>query len=220
MFNHVNAINLPDLPVREVDGLRHYQSPNGVWLPSVTTVLGSIANPSLEKWKKKVGPIEANKISKRAIERGNIIHKLCETYLKNESIDKNAYMPWVWALFIKLKPFLNKLNNIHCLETTLYSNEIGLAGTVDCIGVYDEKILSVVDFKGSTRNKELENIESYCLQATAYSDLYKSITGIKIHDAFIVMAIEQENPKIFSIKVDDYQKKLYKIVNEFFHKYS
>ena len=50
--------------------------------PSVTTVLGSTADTTgIDKWKERVGEAEANRISQNALDRGNIMHRLCEIYL-------------------------------------------------------------------------------------------------------------------------------------------
>ena len=218
MFNHVNNYNLPVLEVQEINGFRYYKSPNGIMLPSITTVLGSKENPSLDRWKKSIGEKEAGKISKRAIDRGHIIHELCEKYLKNEPINKNSVMPWIWAMFLTIRPFLDKLSNIHCLETTLYSEKLGIAGRVDCIADYESKT-AVVDFKGSTKEKTIDHIENYCLQITAYSLMFEELTLIPIKKSFIMMAIEHEAPKLFSIKPDDYKNKLFQIINSFKTKY-
>ena len=72
------------------------------------------------------------------------------------------------------KPYLDQINNIHCLERIMYSHKLTLNSQVDCIGEYNGK-LSVIDFK--TANKE--RIDSwntnYYLQCTAYAIMYESI---------------------------------------------
>ena len=47
-----------------VDGSRHYQTPGGKPLPSVTTVLSALADKTaIHEWRKRVGNEEANRIT-------------------------------------------------------------------------------------------------------------------------------------------------------------
>ena len=68
------------------DGRRYYEVKDGnkkivATLPSVTTVMGSMADKSgLEKWKKRVGEEEAKRISQLSMHRGTIMHRLIELY--------------------------------------------------------------------------------------------------------------------------------------------
>ena len=50
-------------------------------LPSVTTVLGKTKDQSgLDKWRKRVGDAEADRISTLSMNRGTIMHRLIELY--------------------------------------------------------------------------------------------------------------------------------------------
>ena len=50
-------------------------------LPSVTTVLGNTKDQSgLDKWRKRVGEAEANRISTLSMNRGTVMHRLIELY--------------------------------------------------------------------------------------------------------------------------------------------
>ena len=67
------------------NGLRFYEVTEGkeviAKLPSVTTILGETKDKSgLEKWKKRVGEKEANRISSLSMSRGTIMHRLIELY--------------------------------------------------------------------------------------------------------------------------------------------
>ena len=67
------------------NGLRFYQVTEGgeviAKLPSVTTVLGQTKDMSgLEKWRKRVGEAEADRISNLSMSRGTIMHRLIELY--------------------------------------------------------------------------------------------------------------------------------------------
>lgn len=213
MFNYIGN-DFALLEVTEVNDIRYYKAPSGALLPSVTSVLGSIDNPGITKWRKNVGEKKAEQIRQRAVDRGHEIHSLCESYLKDEKIDKLKMMPFIYALFLSIRPHLNKISNIKCLETCLYSEKLGIAGRVDCIANYNDTLM-VLDFKGSTKPKKLEQITNYCLQACAYALLYENMTGILITDAIIIMAVEQDIPLTFPIKVLDYKEQLLHVINQF-----
>ena len=78
------------------NGLRFYQVTEGskivAKLPSVTTILGETKDKSgLEKWRKRVGEKEADRISNLSMSRGTIMHRLIELYktkTKGESQDR------------------------------------------------------------------------------------------------------------------------------------
>ena len=54
-------------------------------------------------------------------------------------------------MFHHATPYLDKINNIHAIERTLYSEYLGLAGRVDCIAEYEGE-LAVIDFKTYRKN--------------------------------------------------------------------
>ena len=85
----------------------------------------------------------------RAARRGTATHNLIENYIKNEPLTEKSVLPL--GSFKIMKPYIDQIQNIHCLETVLYSSKYKLAGQVDCIAEYNGK-LSVIDFK--TANKE------------------------------------------------------------------
>jgi ATP-dependent exoDNAse (exonuclease V) beta subunit len=66
-----------------------------------------------------------------------------------------TFMPLTSLCLHHAKPYLDKINNIHAIERTLYSEYLGLAGRVDCIGEYEGE-LAVIDFKTSEKIKPEE----------------------------------------------------------------
>ena len=143
-------------------------------------------------WRERVGEQEANKISKRATDRGTAVHALIEKYLNNEDVSTQDLMPNVKNLFVKMKPELAKLNNIHCLEERLFSHELRLAGTVDCIAEHNG-VLSVIDFKTANRLKKKEDIGNYFMQGAAYSTMFTEMTGIPIEQVVIIIGVDSAN---------------------------
>jgi len=192
MFNHIEH-NFPKLLTEEVNGKRMYVAPNGKHYPSVTTVLSDYGKEGIMEWRKRVGEEKANEISRKATTRGTSVHKVIETYLYNEDISGYEMLPNVKSLFIRMKDELDKkVNNIHCLESKLFSNELKLAGTVDCIAEHNGT-LSVIDFKTSVRLKKKENIGNYFMQGTAYSTMFTEMTGIPVHQVVILIGVDTAN---------------------------
>ena len=185
------------------DGKRYYTSPSGKRLPSVTTVVGAMKKQAIMEWRNRVGEVEANRISKLATGRGNRVHDLAERYLKNEKIEWVREMPDSVEMFRTLIPHLHRINNIHYIEQSLWSERIGLAGRVDLIAEWDG-VLSVIDFKTSKKIKKKEDIQDYFAQCTAYSSMYEEQVSVPIDQIVIVMAVQDETPSIFIEKTGDH----------------
>lgn len=199
MFNHV-PVEIGKLVQVNARGGRYYETPTGAKYPSVTSVTRLHNQESIQAWKDKVGEEEANKISRRALARGNTIHSLAEKYLLNEG-DKSD--DFTRSEFGQMIPYLNKINNIHCLETQLYSDHLQTAGTVDCIGEYDGK-LTVIDFKTSAKLKKREWVKDYFMQCSAYAVMYEERTGTPIERLLLIINVEDEGVQLMDGKRDDY----------------
>ena len=147
-------INLPKLHRETIDGVRYYSVPDNdelLKLVSITSVQVILTKKYL-LIEKKVGNEEADRIT-AATTRGTDMHTLTEHYLKNDTLP--TVPPISDFLFKISKGKLNKIDNIHTLEGSLYSKELGIAGTVDCIAEYDGE-LAVIDFKTSkNQNQEI-----------------------------------------------------------------
>jgi len=192
VFNHIHH-DFPKLLQENVDGTRLYVTPNGEKYPSVTTVLADYGKEALMEWKARVGEKKAAEISRKATTRGTSVHKALELYLKNEDISQLEMLPNVKSLFVRMKQELdNKVNNIHCLEDKLFSHELKLAGTVDCIAEHNGT-LSVIDFKTSVRLKKKEYIANYFMQGAAYSTMFTEMTGLPIHQVVILIGVDTAN---------------------------
>jgi CRISPR/Cas system-associated exonuclease Cas4 (RecB family) len=218
-FTHVPAQNLPVVKVQNnASGKRFYTTPAGMSYPSITTLLGHKEKPWLADWRKSLGQDKAAKETKRASERGDAIHKLIEYYLDNKltpDILRKTNPEYV-AGFNQVKLRLNKVNNIRAQEVAIYSDTLGVAGRIDCIGEYDG-VLSVVDFKTSTNSKMESMIEDYFLQTTAYAIMWNEITSEPIEDVVIIMSVERSMaPLLFKEKIDKYVKPLLIRINEYY----
>ena len=198
-FKHLNLHNFPDLKAKTTaQGRRYFVEGNAY--PSVTTVIGEKKKKSIVEWRRKVGDEEANKISKRATTRGNKCHKLAEDYLSNKPLDRYRDDVLSLGLFHQIRPYIDRINNIHALEESLYSHTLRLAGRVDCIAEYDEE-LAIIDFKTSTKFKREEWIQDYFSQETAYAIMFQELTGLKVKQLVTIIAVETGTPQVF-IKKD------------------
>lgn len=128
-------------------------------LPSVTRILAATKPQedidALERWRKRIGYAEAEKISKAALERGKMYDNFVEDYANGFDIPHP-----------QLKEHLSQFE-IVSREQTIYSNEYGYKGRYDCIFAKNG-ILILNDFKGSGKKKSREYLKDYPLQIAAY----------------------------------------------------
>lgn len=203
-FKHLEA-SIPSLDIesKEVSGKRFYSTPDGNF-PSVTTVTGWTKRKFFAEWRKN-NPQE----SARVCSRGTKLHSLVETYLLNVKIDLSGsgFDENLKDLFLTIKPEVDKINNIRCIESPLWSKTLGLAGRVDCIAEHNRE-LAIIDFKGSTRPKRKQDIDNYFLQATAYSLMWQEMTGERIKKLKIMIASEDGVLQIFEEPVINYVSEL------------
>lgn len=206
-FAHLNRI--------DGETARLYETPTGERYPSVTTVLGKMSDKTaLNEWRKRVGDVEANKVSARAASRGTSIHNMCEKYILGEEIDTS--MPHNMMIFNQIKKILdNKVDTIRATECTLFSHHLQIAGTCDLIADYDGR-LSIIDYKTSTRRKRKDWIEGYFLQCALYAYMLWEMTGIGVKDIVIVIGVDDElDAQVFVERPSNYIEKAADLVRSY-----
>ena len=213
-------VELEPLEVEPVnkDGVRFYKLPKtDKYYPSVTSITSFKNAKFFKDWRTKIGEDEANRITARATQRGTAFHSIAEDYINGE-LDLDKYLdnnPLSVRMFQSAKDTLNRINNIHCLESFLYSHYLGLAGHVDCIAEFDGE-LAVIDFKTSTKEKKEEHIENYFVQETAYAAMFLERTGIEVKKIVTLIATEEGSIQIFQKhNLDDYLQLLKSYIEEF-----
>jgi genome maintenance exonuclease 1 len=215
MFRHID-MNLPKLEREEIDGVRYYKLPGEDKLSrlvSITSVTSFHNRHIFENWRKKVGEEEANRINKKATSRGTDLHSLVENYLLNEQLPE--VQPISNFLFKIAKEKLGNINNIHALESSLYSKQLGIAGTVDCIAEYNGE-LAVIDFKTSKKPKPKNWVEHYFVQCAAYACMFYEITGIPVKKLVILMACEDGDCVVY----EEYDKMKYiRLLNDYIREF-
>ena len=154
MFTHIE-IDYPSLTRETIDGVRYYDTPNGKKLVSITSIISHYQREIFREWRAKVGNDEANRVTKQATSRGTDFHSLAESHLLNRELPR--VQPLSQYLFAQAKCTLDKIDNVHAIEQSLFSYELGVAGSVDCIAEYTgksgESQLAVIDFKTSKKPK-------------------------------------------------------------------
>ena len=218
-FNHV-PVSLPELETKTVDKKRYYVTPEGMEYPSITTVLSVKSKQGLSEWRKKVGDDVANYISGKAAARGTKVHHMCEDFLNNMAIlwpkkwedHKKDFLPY--CMFTQLKEqSLRNIDDIYAQEAGLYSDKYKVAGRVDCIAKYNG-VLSAIDFKTSTKERQDDWNENYYIQGSAYAEMFEERTDIDISQVVILVVTEDGTVQEFVKCKHDYLDTLKETVTE------
>lgn len=182
---------------------------DGEYYHSVTTVTGWEKRLFFAEWRKN-----NQEESRRVTRRGNDLHSVIEKYLQNQELNTKEMSPDILDLFLQTKTTINRIDNIHALEAPLYSKTLKLAGRVDCVAEFDGK-LSIIDFKGSTKEKREEDIENYFMQVTAYAIMWQEMFKIPIKNTCIIISSERGGVQVFERNPLNYVKSLKKAIDIF-----
>jgi hypothetical protein len=165
---------------------------------------------SLIEWRKRVGDVEANRVSRIASSRGTAIHKMVEKYLLNEE-QTGKILPFNKEMFNSISPILDEhIGTVLGIELPLYSKIMKTAGTADLIAEFDN-VVSIIDFKTSTKQKLESWIDSYFLQATVYSIMFEWIYKIKVPQIVIIIGVDHDTPQVFIKNRDDYIDRVFEL---------
>jgi hypothetical protein len=167
---------------------RFYADDNGVWVPSVTTVLECYPKPyQFLQWLKESGE-NADKIRDAAGKRGSTVHELTERFDKGEEVNllnefgNPQYSLDEWSMFERYVEFIERFSpDIEMIEQNIVSQKLGFAGTIDRVMVIDGKKY-LVDIKTSNM---IPN--SYWLQLAAYEQLLMTITKHNTLDGVAIL---------------------------------
>jgi genome maintenance exonuclease 1 len=183
--------------------------------PSITSVLSILSKDAIMKWRARVGEEEANRVSSTAIKRGNKVHDMLENYILNNPLAQENFTPAdLIALenFNSIKPIIDEnLSKVYATEKRMYSKHLGVAGTVDCVGVWDNKI-SIIDWKTSNKFKKKEWVKNYFMQCCAYAIMWEERTGTPITQIVVCIAGDQ-GPQIFVEHRDNWDQELIQTID-------
>ena len=213
-FTHLLHPEIPKIKQIDIDGIRHYETPDGT-LISITSLLKNFTPQCILDWRKAVGEEVANAVMIAATDRGSKVHQIIENCLSNkpETDLVGNYGELASRMFSQIIPALDRINNIRGLEIGLYSAKLGIAGRADCIAEYDKEP-TVIDFKTATRKRDEIN-ETYLVQATFYSIAWGELTGEKISQIAILTTTETGELDVHIDKPSNHVARLEEMVKEY-----
>lgn len=213
MFKH-ESVELREMVAETTENGRVYKTPEGIDLPSITTVLSILSRDSIAKWRARVGEEEANRISHRATTRGTAVHELIEKYINNDENYRDGYMPDIIESFLSIKPILdNSIGGVYAQEAPLYSTHLGVAGRVDCVAEFDGE-LSIIDFKTAMKPKKTEWIKNYFMQESAYAIMWEERTGMPITQLVTLISVDDNEPQLFIEHRDNWIRPLKETIEQ------
>jgi genome maintenance exonuclease 1 len=213
-FEHVN-VELTEMVAETTEEGRVYKTPEGLGLPSITTVLSILSRAGIAAWRKRVGEEEANRISHRASTRGTAVHEIIEKYIDNKENFRDGYTPDIVQSFLDLQPILDdNIGKVYAQEAPLYSTHLGVAGRVDCVAEFAGK-LSIIDFKTSRKKKYRSNITNYFMQESAYAIMWEERTGMPITQLVTIIAVDDNPPQVFIEHRDDWVRPLKETIAQY-----
>jgi len=213
-FTHLLHSEIPKIKQISVDGVRHYETPDGT-LISITSLLKNFTPQGILDWRKSVGDEIADKVMRAATDRGSKVHEIIENCLSNKPENDlvGNYGELASRMFSQMIPAIDKIDRIRALEQGLYSTRYGIAGRVDCIAEYDKE-LTVIDFKTATRKRDEIN-ENYLVQASFYSIAWEERTGEKINQITILTTTEDGKLDVYRDDPSNHIVRLEEMVEEY-----
>jgi len=169
---------------------RHYEVGTEK-LPSVTTILAATQSDekreSLNKWKARVGDVEADRIKNTAATRGTAMHSFLEHHLNGQGLldlsdEGRAARSMAQTIIDK---GLGDLQEAWGSEVVLHYPGLW-AGQTDLVGIYQGRD-SIIDFKQANKPKRDEWITDYYLQGAAYASSHDCIYGTNIEQIVILV---------------------------------
>lgn len=201
----LQKFNYQKLSRTNINGKRHYCTPTGDPVPSVTTILDKTKPEekrlALANWKKRVGEAKAQQITTEAANRGTRMHTYLENYVLDGMLKEKGSNPYSWASHAMAQEIINKglcnVDEYWGMEVPLYFPSV-YAGTTDCVGIHngDEAIM---DFKQSNKPKKEEWIEDYKLQLCAYAEAHNEVYSTNIRKGVVLMAVKPETDEMGNV---------------------
>lgn len=206
-----------ELDTTEVNGKRHYMTPEGNVYPSMTTVLSAAEKDDiLKNWIAKVGVKEAEKIRDASATLGTEMHNLLEAHIRGEPYPKAGFQ--AKDRFGDIKPALdNDVGRVFGIETALYSDTLKIAGRADLVAEY-KGVPSIIDFKNARRKRKRSMIDKYFMQCSGYAYMWWERTQDQEttpRQTVILMAVAGEGLEVFVEPITPWIEPLKKIITEY-----
>lgn len=186
------------------NGKRHYETPDGRTVPSVTTVLSATKDMThLNEWKKRVGEREAQRIATESANIGTVMHKSLEKHVTGQDRKPGSNLIQQQAhkmANVIIENGLSGVNEVWGSEVNLYYPEL-YAGTTDLVGLVDDQP-AIMDFKQARKLKKKEWVEDYFLQLVAYSEAHNKLFDTQIRTGKIFICTQ--NCEFQTFEIDNY----------------
>lgn len=194
-----------------IDGKRHYCTPDGLKLASVTTILDRTksdeSKEGLQKWRDWVGHEKAQQITTEAAGVGTVMHSMLENHILGESkppgsnhVQQIAY-PMAQTI---IKNGLVHLSEIWGTEVPVYFPEL-YAGSTDLAGVWKGNE-AIIDFKQTNKPKKDAYVEDYKTQTVFYATAHNKVHGTNIRTGVILMCSRDCQYQQWVIEGDEWSK--------------
>ena len=158
---------------------------------------------ALNRWKKRVGEENAQRIVTEAANVGTIMHNILEHWVKNEQ--------YTGETILQAKMMAETVqNNIEQDLNEVWGSEVNLcypqlyAGTTDLVGVYKGNP-TIMDFKQTNKPKKREWIDDYFMQAAAYGMAHNEVFETKIEHAAIFMCSRECEFQLFVVGPEEFE---------------
>lgn len=179
--------------------LRCYQVGENIY-PGVTTILSATKSKetkrALGRWRASVGDEEAERITKKACERGSIVHNLIENHLIGIRGNFPAHVQGFWD---SIRPVLDNVSDVQLIEGAVHHHVLKFAGSVDCVARWKGGDLAIIDWKTASKPKKQEWITDYKQQTAAYASCVNRLYGTRINRSVIVIALKDRPAQVFEI---------------------
>lgn len=178
-------------------GIRHYTTPKGNKVASVTTILSATKSArdkaGLQGWRNFVGDAEADRVCTEAANVGTLMHNKLEDHCLGRAkkpggnlIHKQAHN---MAQEI-IKHGLIHVTDLWAVEAPLFFEGL-YAGTTDLVGLWKGKP-AIMDFKQSNKPKTDSMVKDYKLQLAAYALAHNEMFGTDIDRGVIIMCVRSK----------------------------
>ena len=166
---------------------RVYKRDEGVFYPSVTTILSHLPKGKFfEQWLKDVGH-NADIVARKAAKEGTQVHEAAEQLVLGNEVawmddyGRAKYSQLVWEMILKFADFWSTHKpELISAEDFVYSDQYKYAGTADLLVKMDGETW-LLDIKTSN-----QLTRSYNLQLAAYAKAIEEVKGIKVDRTGII----------------------------------
>ena len=219
---YVQRYNYDELSKTAKSGKRHYETPDGRTVPSVTTILSATKDMThLHAWRKRVGVEKAAQITQESANIGTVMHSSLEKHVKGQERKPGSNLIHQKAhamANVIIDNGLKDVSEVWGSEVSLHYPEL-YAGTTDLVGVY-KGAPAIMDFKQARKLKKKEWVEDYFLQLVAYAEAHNKIYDTKINSGRVFICTQNNQFQTFEIdnydhwvgqwygKLEEYYKKI------------